>query len=1053
MSDKNLRLQVVLNAVDKLTRPFKMAQASTRTLAQDVKNSRDALKRLDEAGQKLTSFNALSNAVRQTGNELEQAKLKAQMMTRELSQLQNPTKKQTQALEAQWRAVNKLETKQRESVAQMGKARAELYRMGISAKSGEQATARITSETERYNAKLKEQERLLKRAGEQQRKLSAAKAQYGKTLEMRNRIAGAGATSTAAGLAIGAPVLGAVKSYSQIEDAMKGVAKQVNALLDDKGGRTAQYYELQKDIQRLSETLPMANGAADIAALVEGGARMGVTNDSDPWAKQKKDLLNFAAVSAKASKAFEMPADQLAEDLGKIAFLYKIPISNLEELGDTLNYLDDNAQSKGADIINVMQRMGDIADKMDYKQAAALGSTFLSLGAAPEVAASASKAMVRELGIASMQGKRFIQGMNTLGLNANKLEKGIANNAVATIQDVLGRIKGLSKEKQLSVMTQLFGKEFGDDAQKLGLNIDEFIRQLGLTQKAGAKGSMQRESDIDKNSLSSQYLLLQTGVKNTFASLGETLREPLLEVIELAKRATGAFRRFVEENPRLAGGLVKAAAGVALLLAGFGGLAITLAGLLGPYAVVRFALSMMGAKTLPSVAAAVTRTGGALSWLASAPLSILRRGLASSGSSVGLLNSPLNALRRSAGLAGNALKAIAGAPLAIFKAGLSGVRGVIGMVMNPLGALRGGLGALGGVLRFLISGPIAMLRIALYGISGLLGFLLSPIGLVIAALAGVALVIWKYWGPIKAFLGGVVDGFSAAAAPIGEAFTPLKPVFQWIGDKVQALWGWFTDLLSPVKSTAAELQSAASMGQQFGKALADGLSMVMHPLESLKSGVSWLLEKLGIVGKEAAKAKLPDHIVRQQTASVGIDGKVQLPAGGSPYMGFAGMFDSGGIIPAGQFGIVGERGPELVNGPARVTGRKQTAVMAAVAAMKINSAIPALPEPYGQEPEKKRLPPVVAAVAALGMSAAVPAMAAPLHPFSLPAAEYRSAPASTSNAGNTSEGVNNRTEIHIHAAPSQSPQDIARMVMQAMDERDRKQQARARSGFSDRGIF
>ena len=59
MSDKNLRLQVVLNAVDKLTRPFKMAQASTRTLAQDVKNSRDALKRLDEAGQKLTSFNAL----------------------------------------------------------------------------------------------------------------------------------------------------------------------------------------------------------------------------------------------------------------------------------------------------------------------------------------------------------------------------------------------------------------------------------------------------------------------------------------------------------------------------------------------------------------------------------------------------------------------------------------------------------------------------------------------------------------------------------------------------------------------------------------------------------------------------------------------------------------------------------------------------------------------------------------------------------------------------------------------------------------------------------
>ncbi|MFM2546003.1 phage tail tape measure protein, partial [Escherichia coli] len=121
------------------------------------------------------------------------------------------------------------------------------------------------------------------------------------------------------------------------------------------------------------------------------------------------------------------------------------------------------------------------------------------------------------------------------------------------------------------------------------------------------------------------------------------------------------------------------------------------------------------------------------------------------------------------------------------------------------------------------------------------------IGLVVTALAGVALVVWKYWQPITAFLGGVVEGFKAAAGPISAAFEPLKPVFQWIGDKVQALWGWFTDLLTPVKSTSAELQSAAAMGRRFGEALAEGLNMVMHPLDSLKSGVSWLLEKLGIV--------------------------------------------------------------------------------------------------------------------------------------------------------------------------------------------------------------
>ena len=40
---------------------------------------------------------------------------------------------------------------------------------------------------------------------------------------------------------------------------------------------------------------------------------------------------------------------------------------------------------------------------------------------------------------------------------------------------------------------------------------------------------------------------------------------------------------------------------------------------------------------------------------------------------------------------------------------------------------------------------------------------------------------------------------------------------------------------------------------------------------------------------------------------------------------FAGMFDKGGYIPAGQFGIAGENGPEIVNGPANVTSTKATA--------------------------------------------------------------------------------------------------------------------------------
>lgn len=42
---------------------------------------------------------------------------------------------------------------------------------------------------------------------------------------------------------------------------------------------------------------------------------------------------------------------------------------------------------------------------------------------------------------------------------------------------------------------------------------------------------------------------------------------------------------------------------------------------------------------------------------------------------------------------------------------------------------------------------------------------------------------------------------------------------------------------------------------------------------------------------------------------------------------FAGKFDSGGTIPSGSWGIAGERGPEVVQGPAAVTSRQTTAGM------------------------------------------------------------------------------------------------------------------------------
>ena len=1022
MSDTNLRLQVILNAVDKLTRPFRSAQASSKELATAIQQSRARLKELDAQAGKVEGFRKSSAQLAITGNNLKAAREEAARLATQFNDTNRPTAAQARLLEQARNRVSELQTKYNGLRQSVQKQRLALNEAGMDTRKLSSAQRELRQNADETRQALDRQQKSLKRLGEQQARVNAVREQYSRSLEVRDRIAGAGATTSAAGLAMGAPVVAAVKSYASMEDAMKGVAKQVNGLRDDDGNRTARFYEMQDAIKAASEQLPMENGAVDYAALVEGGARMNVANPNDSWEDQKRDLLAFASTAAKAATAFELPADELSEGLGKIASLYKVPTRNIEQLGDALNYLDDNAMSKGADIIDVLQRMGGVADRLDFRKAAALGSTFLSLGAAPEVAASAANAMVRELSIATMQSDRFMDGMDMLKLMPEELEKQMTKDAMGTILRVMEKVEKLPQDKRLSAMTMLFGKEYGDDAAKLANNLPELRRQLQLTAGNSANGSMQKESDINRDSLSAQWMLVKTGAQNAFSSLGETLRQPLMDIMDYVKSVTGALRRWIEVNPQLAGTLMKVAAATAAITLGLGTLAVVVAAVLGPLAVLRFGFSMLGVKTLPSVFTAVTRTGSALTWLANAPLSLLRRGMASTGAGTGLLTAPLNALQRSAGAAVNALRVAAGAPVAVFRAGMAGTRSVIAAVMNPLAALRGGLTAAGGIFRFLASGPIALLRGALFGISGLLGALLSPVGLVVTALAGVALVIWKYWQPIGAFLGGVVEGFRAAAAPISAAFEPVRPLFQWIGDKVQALWGWFRDLLTPVKSTAEELNNAAAMGKRFGEALAEGLNMVMQPLDSLKSGVSWLLEKLGIVSQEAAKAKLPDQVVKQQPATVNSDGKVVLPPGGFPMMGFAGMYDNGGAIPRGQFGIVGENGPEIVNGPANVTSRRRTAALALVVA------------------------------GTLGMAAA-PAEAAPLHPFSLPAMAYKQSQPAKAERAPTVMHFETHAPITIHAQPGQNPQDIAREVARQLDERERRTRAKARSNYSDQGGY
>ncbi len=584
----DLKMEVILQAIDRATRPIRAITQGSVGLGRALKNSRDQLKTLQAQQRDVSSWRTLRTASEQTETALQAARERVKALGRDLAATGVPTRQMTRDLKGAIREATALKRQHQEQQVQLQGLRNKLGAAGISTRNLSQHERDLRQRIEQTNQTITEQGRRMQRLTAQTKQLALARSQYDKTQQLAGSMAGAGAGSAAAGAAMGVPVLSTVQSYMGFEDAMAGVAKQVEGARDGNGQLTSTYFEMADAIKAMAERIPMAT--TEIAALVEGAARMGVSG--------KDNLLAFAEVAANAATAFELPADQIGENLARIADLYKIPIQNVSQLGDAINYLDDNAKSKGADIIEVLQRTAGVTASvgMSYKDAAALGSTFLTLGATAEVAGTATNAMIRELAIATQQPKRFQAGLKALGLEAEALQSGMAENATGTLQQVLDAINKLPKAEQLGVTTQLFGKEFGDDAAKLAQNIGEYRRQLDMANSTAGSGSMQREADIRAELLSARMDMAKNRAFNLSATLGETLRPTLVELFESFNSVIGRVTDWVKANPELAGQIIKTVAGVAALAAGFGAVTLGLASFLGPFAMARYALTLFGIK-------------------------------------------------------------------------------------------------------------------------------------------------------------------------------------------------------------------------------------------------------------------------------------------------------------------------------------------------------------------------------------------------------------------------------------------------------------------------
>ncbi|HAG9013994.1 TPA: phage tail tape measure protein, partial [Escherichia coli] len=208
---------------------------------------------------------------------------------------------------------------------------------------------------------------------------------------------------------------------------------------------------------------------------------------------------------------------------------------------------------------------------------------------------------------------------------------------------------------------------------------------------------------------------------------------------------------------------------------------------------------------------------------------------------------------------------------------LIGVIGAIGLVAWPvitgINAIIAAAGAMGAI--FTTVGSAVMTAISAIS---------WPVVAVVAAIVAGALLIRKYWEPVSAFFGGVVEGLKAAFAPVGELFTPLKPLFNWLGEKLQAAWQWFKNLIAPVKATQDTLNRCRDTGVMFGQALADALMLPLNAFNKLRSGIDWVLEKLGVINKESDT--LDQTAARTHAATYGTGGYIPATSSYAGYQAY-----------------------------------------------------------------------------------------------------------------------------------------------------------------------
>jgi len=303
----------------------------------------------------------------------------------------------------------------------------------------------------------------------------------------------------------------------------------------------------------------------EIAAIVAAGGQSGVA---------RENLLGYAKDAATMGVAFDMAAGDAGEAMATMANVLGKPITEMAQFGDVINHLSDNANSKAKDIVNVITRVGSDTRMLGLteKQSAALGSTFLSMGKAPELAAQAVKGMSSSF--LQLKAGEHAKELKQLGFTTKSFAAAMNKDAQGAISSFIEKVKKMPKDKQYPLLAKIFGKQYADDVLLLAQNTGEYNRQLGLLQETDEQGnlkyigSMQREFENRSNTTENKLTKLKNSLTEIAEKIGEAFLPVITSFVENITPVIYSITEWVETNPQIMEWVLTVGGGIGAVVGG-----------------------------------------------------------------------------------------------------------------------------------------------------------------------------------------------------------------------------------------------------------------------------------------------------------------------------------------------------------------------------------------------------------------------------------------------------------------------------------------------------